>query len=284
MELKLNDIFNLTEEEINNSKIEFNMAYGSQGDSFIDHWLKQNDVDKMNGTCEQCSFWGWYGPSQRNFYPGRWVFSFSRISGDEWLFISAGMVVDVPEKDWAKVEILDRFKPFFGRLIVNCNKGNTFARYTFNLSSYIEKTNVKEILPCLYSGDKFEGYDNVYLPFDKLSKIFKGEFLPSYYEALSKVCGVYCLTDKKTGKLYIGSATGIDGVRQRWGDYFSSKDGGNKKLIELKNKEGEEYFEKYFTFTLIEFFNKSYDPEKVKIREQYWKKCLDTINNGYNSN
>lgn len=284
MELKLNDIFNLTEEEINNSKIELNMAYGSQGDSFIDHWLKQNDVDKMNGTCEKYSFWGWYADNRRNFYPGQWVFSFSRISGDEWLFISAGKVVDVPENDWAKVETSERFKPFFGRLIVNCNKGNKFARYTFNLSSYIEKISVKEILSCLYSGDKFEGYDNVYLPFDKLSKIFKGEILPSYYEALSKVCGVYCLTDKKTGKLYIGSATGIGGVRQRWGDYFSSKDGGNKKLIELKKKEKEGYFEKYFTFTLIEFFNKSYDPEKVKIREQYWKKCLDTINNGYNSN
>lgn len=34
MELKLNDIFNLTEEEINNSKIEFNMTYGSKADSF----------------------------------------------------------------------------------------------------------------------------------------------------------------------------------------------------------------------------------------------------------
>lgn len=66
------------------------------------------------------------------------------------------------------------------------------------------------------------------------------------------------------------------------GNYFSSKDGGNKKLIELKNKEGEEYFEKYFTFTLIEFYNRSYDSEKVKVRERYWMKCLDTINNGYN--
>ena len=77
------------------------------------------------------------------------------------------------------------------------------------------------------------------MPFDKLSKIFKGEILPTYYEALSKVSGVYCLTDTNTGRLYIGSATGIEGVRQRWGDYFSSKDGGNKKLIDLKNKEGE---------------------------------------------
>ncbi|WP_311480766.1 hypothetical protein [uncultured Anaerococcus sp.] len=68
------------------------------------------------------------------------------------------------------------------------------------------------------------------------------------------------------------------------GNYFSSKDGGNKKLIELKNKEGEEYFEKYFTITLLEFFNRSYDPEKIIEREQYWKKCFDTINNGYNSN
>ena len=282
MELKLNDIFNLTEDEINNSKTEFNMTYGSQADYFIDYWLKQKEIDKINGTCEKCSYWGWYSTSQRNFYPGQWVFSFSRISGDEWLFISAGKVLEVPEDDWAKVEILERFKPFFGRLVINCKKGSAYSRYTFNLSTYIEKISVKEILSCLYSEDSFDGYDNVYLTYDKLSRMFRKEILPSYYEALSKVSGVYCLTDTKTGKHYIGSATGIEGVRQRWGDYFSSKDGGNKKLIELKNKEGEEYFEKYFTFTLIEFYNRSYDREKVKVRERYWMKCLDTINNGYN--
>ncbi len=42
--------------------------------------------------------------------------------------------------------------------------------------------------------------------------------MPTYYEALKKITGVYCLTDTHTGKLYIGSATGEGGVAQRWGN------------------------------------------------------------------
>lgn len=37
-------------------------------------------------------------------------------------------------------------------------------------------------------------------------------------------------------------------------------------------------------FTLLEYFGLSYDPIKILEREQYWKKCLDTIRNGYNDN
>jgi len=44
------------------------------------------------------------------------------------------------------------------------------------------------------------------------------------------------------------------------------------------------YFEKYFTFTLLEYFGLSYDTEKIYKREQYWKKCLNTIEHGYNDN
>lgn len=39
--------------------------------------------------------------------------------------------------------------------------------------------------------------------------------------------------DTHTGKLYIGSAAGEDGVVQRWGNYLDSKHGGNKKFIAL---------------------------------------------------
>jgi len=56
------------------------------------------------------------------------------------------------------------------------------------------------------------------------------------------------------------------------------------KLKKLYKEKGDKYFEKYFTFTLIEYFGLSYDPEKIFKREQYWKKCLNTIENGYNDN
>lgn len=283
MNLMLNDILNLSAELISNSKIEFNMQAGSGGQPFLDRWLKCSDEEKSSGTCENCSYWGWYG-KQRNFYPGQYVFSFARMQEDKWLLISAAKIIDVPKDNWAVVEIIEKYTPFFGRLIINCKKGNTYSRYVFNMNKYIDDATVEEILPCIYSGETFNGYDNVNLPFHRLSDIFAGKILPTYYEALKKITGVYCLTDTNTGKLYIGSATGSEGVAQRWGNYLDSKHGGNKKLIELYKKEGAEYFEKYFTYTLLEYFGLSYDPIKIIEREQYWKKCLDTIKHGYNDN
>lgn len=79
-------------------------------------------------------------------------------------------------------------------------------------------------------------------------------------------------------------ATGEGGVAARWGGYLNSKHGGNKKLRELYEREGEEYFQRYFEFTLLEYFGMSYDPLKVLEREQWWKNCLDTRVHGYNDN
>lgn len=138
MDLLLNDILHLSQEEINNSKIEFNMQAGRGGQPFLDRWLKHSEEDKTNGTCKNCSYWGWYG-KQRNFHPGQWVFSFARMPEDEWLLISAAQIINTPSDDWADVQVLDRFVPLFGRLIIKCKKGNTFSRYVFNLSKYLDQ-------------------------------------------------------------------------------------------------------------------------------------------------
>lgn len=131
MELLLNDILNLSKEEIENSKIEFNMQAGNGGQPFLDRWLKHSDDEKMKGICSDCSYWSWYG-KQRNFYPGQWAFSFARITDAEWLLISVAEIMEVPIEGWATVNVLERFAPLFGRLIIKCRKGNTFSRYVFN--------------------------------------------------------------------------------------------------------------------------------------------------------
>lgn len=286
MDLMLNQILNLSEDEISISKIEFNMQAGKAsegGQPFIDRWLRYGDAEKASGTCEDCSYWGWYG-NQHNYLPGQMAFSFIRMSAREWLFVSAAEIVEVPERSRAKVRVLKRFEPLYGRLVVNCSKGNTYGRYVFRLDRYLGQCAVKEILPCVYSGEAFEGYDKVHLPYSRLADIFGGRILPTYHDALKSVIGVYCLTDTHTGKHYIGSATGSDGVAQRWGNYLDTKHGGNKKLLDLHRRKGDGYFEAHFTFTLLEHFGLSYDPEKVIEREQYWKRCLDTVRNGYNDN
>lgn len=282
VELTLNNILNLTSSEIENSRIELNMTEGSGGIAHIDRWLSLEQTVRDSGITE-CSYWGWYG-NKKNFNKGQAVFSFIKISHDEWLFISAAEIVDVPVNSRAKVKIIDRFIPLFGRLVVKYKKGNTYARYVFVMRNIMENCTVKEILPCQYSGERFEGYDRVHLPYSKLNDVFHGKIMPTYFEALKKVTGVYCLTDTKTGKLYIGSATGGEGVAGRWGDYLNSQHGGNEKLIALYNEKGSEYFESHFTFTLIEYFGLSYDPESIREREKYWKHCFNTIKSGYNGN
>ena len=214
MTIALNKIFNLTETEIKNSKIELNMKAGKDGESFLDRWLRRSEIEKTTGYGKEwdCSFWGWYGRSRPNFHKGNWVFSFARLSSDEWLFISAAEIIEVPNNAWAKVAILEKFSPFFGRLIMQCNKGNKFSLYTFKLSTFLDKCSVKAILPGVYTGEEFEGYDKVHLPYQKLEDILNRKIMPTYYEALRKITGIYCLTDKKTGKLYIVSATGEEGV------------------------------------------------------------------------
>lgn len=88
------------------------------------------------------------------------MFSFIRLGdGNDWLFASAAKVLAVPKGRQADVEILTEYAPLFGRLIVNLYKGNKFSRYTFNLSKYLDDATVKEILPVMYSGNEFRGYD-----------------------------------------------------------------------------------------------------------------------------
>lgn len=99
MELKLKSILGLTEEQANNSKIELNMKAGASGDEYLNIWLKYSDYEKEEGICSECSYWGWYGEKQMNFYPGQWVFSFIRMSAYEWLMISAAEILDVPKND-----------------------------------------------------------------------------------------------------------------------------------------------------------------------------------------
>ena len=124
MELLLNDVLNLTAAEIDNSRIELNMTEGSGGIAYIDKWLSLEQNEKDSGITD-CSYWGWYG-NKKNFNIGQTVFSFIKMSYDEWLFISAAEIVDVPVGSRARVKIIKRLIPLFGRLVMKYKKGNKY--------------------------------------------------------------------------------------------------------------------------------------------------------------
>lgn len=148
----------------------------------------------------------------------------------------------------------------------------------------IEKKNI-EVFPNIASG-KFNGYQNVSITHKELREIVSNNEL-SWKLALSYIKAVYVITDTKTGKLYIGSASGnTQGLWQRWGCYADFKDltGGNKEFETLVKENGEDYILKNFKYSILEIFDTKTKQEYILERENYWKNVFETKKFGMNWN
>lgn len=151
----------------------------------------------------------------------------------------------------------------------------------------IEKKNIEvfEVFSNIASG-KFNGYQNVSITHKELREIVSNNEL-SWKLALSYIKAVYVITDTKTGKLYIGSASGnSQGLWQRWECYADFKDltGGNKEFEVLVEKNGKNYILNNFKYSIVEIFDTKTNQEYILERENYWKNVFETKKFGMNWN
>ena len=225
---------------------------------------------------------------QRNFTKiGQIVFAFAQLKDDskKWLLISVGKITEIADHGWCPFEPLNEYNGYVGRLVIRiAEKKSAMGRYVYDLKRFIDDAEVVEVLPKEYEEIEFTGYENVYLTFGQLKLILQGLRFNDYRAALEGVKGIYCLTDKANGKIYIGSAYGDRGVAQRWDVYCDSRDGHNKKLVDLQKDKGEKYIEENFTFTILEVFSKNVSDKDIIDRENYWKDVFCCRKFGYNSN
>jgi hypothetical protein len=164
------------------------------------------------------------------------------------------------------------------RLIIDWGKGTK----NWCQNGTTEKE-VVQILPRI-SPLTFKSYEEVLLKYSELRHIIATpQEHAVWVSKLSTVAGVYAITDTKTGKLYIGSASGEkSGIWGRWSEYANTKDGGNKRLIELINAD-KDYCD-YFQFSLLEVFPIKRDRQAVLECEALYKKKFCTIEHGLNAN
>ncbi len=110
-----------------------------------------------------------------------------------------------------------------------------------NFENHYPGLEVQEILREPYSGRGFEDID---LSFEGLETLVRNSRL-DWQAALSSVKGTYLISDITTGKRYIGSAYGDQGVWSRWCAYVASGHGGNVELRALVNDPALEYCRKH---------------------------------------
>ncbi len=271
----LKDLLRFSDGELANVKIKFNQHNGY--DDPMD--LYRSNPEIINTQ------WLFWNEKRRYFYEGQIAVCFLKLSYDMWLLTTIKRVTkDLGISSGVSFEgkEIEKYKPFFGRVIVQYHKTSMAqGRYFSELQDELV---VNQILPDVYDGEDFPGYDKVRLSYAQLEVIIRcGK--KDWIAALSNQKAVYLITDKNTGKLYVGSATSDSGMLlQRWSNYVANGHGGNKELFELVEREGFDYVKKHFQYAILENYNAKVEDRIILIRESWWKETLQTRVWGYNSN
>ena len=140
---------------------------------------------------------------------------------------------------------------------------------------------ILEICPGLHY-KRFTDYFDLLLDFNELKEIIVNQY-NDWKKVLSVIKGVYLISDTKSGKLYVGSAYGEDGIWGRWSDYVTSGGhGGNKMLRKLIDEDCN--YATNFQFSILMLLPKTITPDEAIKKEQLFKRKLGTNSFGLNNN
>ena len=226
--LLLNNLLCLSKEEIQKTRIKLNVYNGSVSPLEI---FKNNPKDIL-----EWNYW-----NNKRYEVGQISICLVRLGWDKWLLCHIGRIdgiINIP-KDTGIGYVFtedERYRSLYGRVIVKYhNSSRTIFR---KASSIINDMEIVELLPSMYTGFDFPGYENVNITWNELHSIVNGNY-PSYQNALRQQKAVYLQTDTNTGKLYVGSATSNNGMLlARWNAYATNGHGGNLALRELVKEKG----------------------------------------------
>lgn len=273
--IMLNDLLHFDAAEVPNVRVKFNISNGY--DDPLD--LYKTNPDEVNVT------WFLWHDDRRYFNVGQTAICLLKLRGDQWLLTTVKKItrlLDVTDGVGYDADEVKEYEQYFGRLVVEYhNPCRTMGRKYENVMDELE---VVQILNEQYTGNEFPGYENVRLSYPLLKNIVDRQ-LPGWVDALRNQKAVYLITDTKTGKMYVGSATSQTGMLlQRWSSYAADGHGGNIELRELVKQQGLNYVKDNFQYSILENYNARMDDGYILKRESWWKETLCTRTHGYNKN
>ncbi|MFW5981170.1 MAG: GIY-YIG nuclease family protein [bacterium] len=270
--MNITDFFDLKEYEIPETKLHF-----ATGNSTNEEALNEF----LNGTLKEWQEW----QSKRNF-ERKFILSLIYLNSREWLYAGVYEVLGIEEVSNGisiysyKTRLTDKGKEYIGRLIIGFKKD--FRQSYPYCKTYINQFELVEIRRNRFELMEFPGYENVNVNYDTLKLLIETENR-SWKSALSSVQGIYLISDKNNGKLYVGAAYGEYNFWQRWSCYIKSGHGENIELKNIIETNNQGYF-RNFTFSILEIFKNTTDINEILAREAFWKGILLSREFGYNRN
>ena len=266
-----------------NVKVKFNMNAGDKKLPALDlllndddRWMEMNSwkskqANNNYSDTEYVLSFAQYYPYGSNYYMFGGLYKIEKIIPEVYDQIGYKLILQKEFSEYIKRLIIKLDRPV-GRDIYNKPYEN--VQRDFNPEIY-------ELTPSAKLSN-FNGYNNVYLSHKDLQIIAKYE-APEWKNALENVKGIYAITDITNGKIYIGSATGENGVWQRWCAYAKGLTGDNKDFINIVKEKGEDYIRNNFTYAILEIFDIKTKEEYIVTREHHWMKVFQTTKFGMNN-
>lgn len=271
--IKLFDLLQMQEPRLKPSLVKVHLAvWNGEDDPFsvylsgkFDEWQKEQ--------------------TQKNF-EREYIVSLIQLEGsNRWMFAGAYKSygckpIQGSNNYLYEIEVMQSLEDLSGRLSVSFKRSGR-ASYLV-AENWIDSMLVEGLLPEKVVVNNFRGYKQSLISKNTLDIIVKQK-IESWYSALSNVSGIYLITDAKTGDLYVGSATGGEGIWQRWCDYSKNGHGDNKELRALLKKNGKNYSVN-FQYSILEIGDTHASAHDIRERESYWKKVLCSKDHGNNDN
>ena len=144
--------------------------------------------------------------------------------------------------------------------------------------------NDKEIIEITPGFDHiFPGYEKIALTLAQLKNIILEKEYPEWKKMLSAVNCIYIITDRKTGKNYIGSTYGKEGIWGRWKEYAKTGGHGNNVTLQ-KLYDQDNSYPNNFSWSILETLSISISSYEAINIEKCYKQKLGTLAFGLNNN
>lgn len=226
----------------------------------------------------------WQEYQTKGNFPCDMVISLIGLYKNKWLFAGVYKILGSKKISQNHVEysteLIQGQEDLIGRIIVHYERSGVRASYLWGKQDG-GNFYISEIKEKIMTIQEFPGYNSVHITHGELNIIIS-QSIQSWYGALSNIKGIYLISDTTTGKLYVGSATGDEGIWQRWTGYAKNGHGGNKELksVLVANDAGHQ---QYFRYSILEIADSHSTDKYILGRESYWKNVLLSREFGNNS-
>ena len=170
------------------------------------------------------------------------------------------------------------FEDLEDRVVIDWGKGALAWNQWFKDRPVLEIRAQGRALP------PFRDYLYVHLTFRELRLLAaNADAHRDWVSGLSAVGAIYLVVNRNDGQQYVGSATGLGGLWQRWSDYAKNGHAGNEMLRKLCETPGTGCPDA-FRFSILETFSRSLAREEALKLESFFKNKLGTRAFGLNPN